>query len=169
MELSPRGRAYLVLAITFSGVALILLWAFVLNRGTLTIHLPEPYDVEFIGSPLLHCSQNPCVSRLFTGTYNATIKKSADRDDAHKNLVAQFKLSYIQANAILEMRLQTLAALERQKIEDELKEKKKLIEELEILLKSHVKIRKVIGDDLAEIKAKYADPRRTKVVAGGLK
>ncbi len=98
-----------------------------------------------------------------------TIKKSADRADAHKNLVAKFKFSEIQANAILEMRLQTLAALERQKIEDELKEKKKLIADLELLLRSPQKILKVIEDELSEVKAKYGDERRTKVVAGGLK
>ena len=64
----------------------------------------------------------------------ATIKKSKDKDDAHKNLVAQFKFSDLQATAILEMRLQTLAALERSKIEEELKEKQKLITELTLLV-----------------------------------
>jgi len=99
----------------------------------------------------------------------ATIKKSADREEAHTNLVKNFKLSPIQATAILEMRLQTLAALEQQKIEDELKEKKKLIAELNLLLKSPQKILKVIKDELIALKTKYADDRRTKVVAGGLK
>ena len=99
----------------------------------------------------------------------STIKKSKDRDEAQQNLIKNFKLTEIQANAILEMRLQTLAALERQKIEDELKEKKKLIKELEILLKSPEKILQVIKDELSELKNKYADERRTKVVAGGLK
>jgi len=99
----------------------------------------------------------------------ATIKKSADREEAHKNLVANFKLTPIQANAILEMRLQTLAALERQKIEDELKEKQKLIAELQLLLKSPAKILKVIKDELVELKKQYGDERKTKVVASGLK
>ncbi|TSC96490.1 MAG: DNA gyrase subunit A [Parcubacteria group bacterium Athens0714_26] len=99
----------------------------------------------------------------------ATIKKSADKEEAHKNLVSKFKFSDIQTNAILEMRLQTLASLERQKIEDELKEKKKLIEELQTLLKSPVKILNVIKDELKEIKEKYGDERKTKVVSGGLK
>ncbi len=97
-----------------------------------------------------------------------TIKKSADRDDAHKNLVAKFKFTAIQANAILEMRLQTLAALEHQKIEDELKEKEKLIADLQLLLKSPAKILKVIKDELAGLKEKYGDERRTKVVAHAL-
>ncbi|MEK7554907.1 MAG: DNA gyrase subunit A, partial [Patescibacteria group bacterium] len=98
----------------------------------------------------------------------ATIKKSEDREDAHRNLVKQFKFSDIQANAILEMKLQTLAHLEEQKIENELKEKKKLIEDLKSLLGSQAKIRKVIKDELGEIRTRYADDRRTKVVAGGL-
>lgn len=97
------------------------------------------------------------------------IKKSKDREEAHKNLVKNFKLSDIQASAILEMKLSTLAALERQKIENELKEKKKLIEELQILLKSPAKILKVIKEELLELKNKYQDERRTKVVVQGLK
>ncbi|MDE2001247.1 MAG: DNA topoisomerase 4 subunit A, partial [Patescibacteria group bacterium] len=98
-----------------------------------------------------------------------TIKKSKDKDDAHKNLVAKFKFSDVQATAILEMRLQTLAALEREKIEAELKEKKKLIDELEALLKSPAKILGVIKTELKEVKEKYGDERKTKLVAGGLK
>lgn len=99
----------------------------------------------------------------------ATIKKSENRDDAHKNLVKNFKLSDLQASAILEMKLSTLAALERKKIEDELAEKQKLIAELNLLLKSPAKILKVIKDELEEMKKKYGDERRTRVVAGGLK
>ena len=99
----------------------------------------------------------------------ATIKKSEDKDEARENLMKGFKLSELQANAILEMRLQTLAALEQQKIEDELKEKRKLIEDLELLLKSPAKILNVIKEELNEVKEKYADARRTKVVPHGLK
>lgn len=99
----------------------------------------------------------------------ATIKKSEDREDAHKNLVKGFKFTDIQANAILEMRLQTLAALEQQKIEDELKEKRKLIADLQLLLKSPQKILKVIKDELADIKNKFGDERKTKIIATGLK
>ncbi|MEK7635835.1 MAG: DNA gyrase subunit A [Patescibacteria group bacterium] len=97
-----------------------------------------------------------------------TIKKSKDAEEAHQKLVKNFKLTDIQATAILEMKLRTLAALERQKLEDELKEKKKLISELEIILKSPQKILKVIKDELAELKNKYTSERRTKLVAGGL-
>ena len=99
----------------------------------------------------------------------ATIKKSNDKEDAHKNLVAKFNLSALQATAILEMRLQTLAALEAKKIDEELKEKKKIIAELELLLKSPAKILKVIKDELTGLKEKYGDERKTKVISGGLK
>jgi len=99
----------------------------------------------------------------------ATIKKSKDKNEAHQNLIKKFKFTDIQANAILEMRLQTLAALERQKIEDELKEKKKLINELQLLLKSPEKILNVIKEELLELKKNYGDERRTKVIVSGLK
>ncbi len=95
----------------------------------------------------------------------ATIKKSKDKEEAHANLVKQFKFSDIQATAILEMRLQTLAALEHQKIDAELKEKKTLIEELSLILKSPARILKIIEDEIRELKEKYGDERRTQVVA----
>ncbi|MDD5547705.1 MAG: DNA gyrase subunit A [Candidatus Pacebacteria bacterium] len=98
----------------------------------------------------------------------ATIKKSKDREEAHKNLVAKFKFSDLQADAILEMRLQTLASLERQKIEDELKATKKIIEDLQALLKSPVKILNVIKAELKEMKEKYGDERKTKLITSGL-
>ncbi len=98
----------------------------------------------------------------------STIKKSEDKEDAHKNLVKNFELSEIQATAILEMRLQTLAALERQKIEDELKEKLALIKELELILKSPAKIAKIIKDEVSELKAKYGDDRRSQLVETGV-
>ncbi|KKT26168.1 MAG: gyrase subunit A protein [Parcubacteria group bacterium GW2011_GWA2_43_9b] len=95
----------------------------------------------------------------------STIRKSADKEEAHVELCKKFKLSDAQATAILEMKLQTLAGLERQKIEDELKEKRRIIAELEELLKSPKKILGVIKDELAHLKAKYGDDRRTKVFA----
>lgn len=98
----------------------------------------------------------------------STIKKSPDKETAHKNLMKSFKLSEKQATAILEMKLQTLAGLERKKIEDELKEKLELIKFLEDLLKSPKKILGVIKNELLEIKEKYADERKTKVVKGGI-
>jgi len=93
-----------------------------------------------------------------------TIKKSATKEIAHENLMKRFKLSDKQSTAILEMRLQALAGLERKKIEDELKEKKKLIAELEDLLKNPKKILAVIKKELQELKEKYSDERRTRIV-----
>jgi DNA gyrase subunit A len=95
----------------------------------------------------------------------ATIRKSEDKDVAHANLMKLFKLSDLQATAILEMRLQTLAALERLKIETELKEKRTLIEELKSILKSPARVLKIIKEEVVELKNKYGDERRTKVVA----
>lgn len=98
-----------------------------------------------------------------------TIKASADRNAAHQNLVKKFDLTDIQAQAILEMRLQTLAGLERQKIEDELQEKQKLIRDLRALLKDPEKMSALIQEELGEVKKKYGDERRTKVVAHAAK
>ena len=92
-----------------------------------------------------------------------TIKKASTKEDAHFALMKKFKLSDRQATAILEMKLQTLAGLERKKIKDELDEKLKLIKKLETILKSKTKIRNIIKDELAEVKDKYGDERRTKV------
>lgn len=93
-----------------------------------------------------------------------TIRKSADRTEAHANLIKKFKLTDIQASAILDMRLQTLAGLERKKIEDELKEKLKLIAELEGILQSKKKILGIIKQEVLEMKDKFGDERRTNVV-----
>jgi len=93
----------------------------------------------------------------------AIIKKSKDRENAKDGLMKAFKLTEIQAVAILEMKLQTLAALERQKILDELEEKMKFIKELESILANPKKILKLVKDELLEIKAKFGDERRTKV------
>jgi len=98
-----------------------------------------------------------------------TIKKSKDRETAKINLVKNFKLSPLQADAILEMKLQSLAAMERQKMEDELKEKRKLIVELQLILKQPKKILEIIKTDLADLKKNFADPRRTRIIASGLK
>lgn len=97
------------------------------------------------------------------------IRKSKDKDEAKINLIKRFKFTDIQAQAILDMRLQRLAGLERKAIEDELKEKQKLIKELKSLLASRAKILGVISDELKEIKEKYNDPRRTKIIKGGVK
>ena len=97
------------------------------------------------------------------------IKKSKDVDDARAQLMKTFKFSEIQANAILEMRLQKLAGLERKKVEDELKEVQSLIADLKDILSKPKRILSIIKAELAEIKEKYGDERRTKVVKGGVK
>ncbi len=98
----------------------------------------------------------------------ATIKKSKDREEARTNLMKNFKLTEIQANSILDMRLSSLAALERQKLEEELAEKKKLIKELEALLKSREDILGVVRGDVAELKKASGDERKTQLHTGGL-
>jgi DNA gyrase subunit A len=98
-----------------------------------------------------------------------TIKKSKDREEAKINLIKKFRFSERQAVAILEMKLQQLANLERIKVEEELKEKKKLIKELESILSSPKKILGLIKDELKNIKDKYGDPRRTQIVVHGVK
>ncbi|MFH1508635.1 MAG: DNA gyrase subunit A [bacterium] len=91
------------------------------------------------------------------------IKKSKNKEAAGVALMKTFKFTEKQAAAILEMRLHQLAALERQKILDELKEKKKLIKELEAILASPKKILEVIKNELKELREKYDSERRTKV------
>lgn len=98
-----------------------------------------------------------------------TIKKSKDKDEARANLMKKFKLSDVQAVAILEMRLQQLANLERLKIENELAEKMKLIKELESILKSSKKMLGVIRGEVVAIDEKYGDDRRTEIVKHGVK
>ncbi len=92
------------------------------------------------------------------------IKKSKDKDEAKANLMKKFKLTERQAVAILEMKLQTLAGLERKKIEDELKEILEKIKELTAILKSPEKLKLIIKKELEELKEKFGDKRRTKVI-----
>lgn len=92
-----------------------------------------------------------------------TIRESADADTAKTNLMTKFKLSDIQSQAILDMQLRRLAALERKKIEEEYVEVMKMIAYLEDLLASPKKILTVIETELKELKDKYGDERRTRV------
>ena len=95
-----------------------------------------------------------------------TIRASKDQEEAKGNLMTRFKLSEIQATAILDMQLRRLAALERQKIEDEIAMIKETIAYLEDLLAHGEKILEVIKEELQKLREKYADPRRTKVYKG---
>jgi len=95
----------------------------------------------------------------------ATIRASADSDAARTALMTRFSLSEVQANAILEMQLRRLAALERKKIEDEYESVIRLIAELEDLLGNPRKMLIVIKDELVELKRKYGDDRKTRIHA----
>lgn len=99
----------------------------------------------------------------------ALIKKAKDVPTARAELMKQFKFTEIQANAILEMKLQKLAGLERKKIEEELTEIQKKIAALQALLKSKTKMLTVIKNEMADYVSKFGDERRTKVVKGGVK
>ncbi len=91
------------------------------------------------------------------------IKKSDNREEAKENLKKRFKLTEIQANAILDTKLAALARLERKKIEDELKELKAKIKELAAILGSPLRINQIIKKELKLLKEKFGDKRRTKV------
>jgi len=97
-----------------------------------------------------------------------TIRASQTTEEAEVNLIKKFKLTEIQARAILAMQLRTLAGLERKKIEDELAELVKLIKHLEAVLASDQKILGIITDELASLKERFGDERRTKIVAAEL-
>ncbi|HEY4509119.1 MAG TPA: DNA gyrase subunit A [Candidatus Paceibacterota bacterium] len=97
------------------------------------------------------------------------IRGSKDTPEAHKKLMTEFKFSSIQATAILEMKLSRLAGLERKKVEDELKSVQDFIGAMKAILGSPKKILGVIKDECKEIKEKYGDERRTKIIKGGVK
>lgn len=97
------------------------------------------------------------------------IRASKDVPTAHAGLMKKFGFSERQATAILEMRLQKLAGLERKKIEDELKEVQSLIKWLKSVLKDPKKMAALIKDELVAVQTTYGDERRTKVVKGGIK
>ncbi len=93
------------------------------------------------------------------------IRNSADVESARERLMKRYKLSELQANAILEMQLRRLAALERKKIETEYKEVAGLIKDLESLLKSPKRMRGVAAEELRRVKEAYGDRRRTQIVS----
>ena len=97
----------------------------------------------------------------------ALIRASKDVDTARSGLMTRFGLTEIQSNAILDMRLQRLTGLERQKIEDEYQELLKLIAELKSILADRAKVLAVIKTEIEEIKEKYGDARKTEIVDSG--
>ncbi len=98
-----------------------------------------------------------------------TIRASKDGASAKIALMKEFKFSDLQAQAILDMKLQKLAGLERKLIEEELKERQAFIKEMKELIASAKKMLKVVSEELTEIREKYADERRTKIIKGGVK
>ncbi|MGI9952455.1 DNA gyrase subunit A [Moorellaceae bacterium AZ2] len=94
-----------------------------------------------------------------------TIRRSRDVDSARKALMENFSLSEKQAQAILDMRLQRLTALEREKLEAEYREVQEKIAYYREVLASEAKVMNIVRQELLEIKAKHADPRRTQIVA----
>ncbi len=99
----------------------------------------------------------------------ALIKKSKDTPEAHLNLMKTFRFSDRQATAILEMKLQRLASLERKKIEDELRALQILIKELQELLNSKTKMMNLIKKELGDAREKFGDARKTKIIKHGVK
>lgn len=99
----------------------------------------------------------------------SVIRASKNSQIAKLNLIKEFKFSDLQATAILEMKLAKLAGLERKLVEDELAEKQAFIAEMKALLASPKKIQKIIATELKEVREKYSDERRTKIVKGGVK
>ena len=97
------------------------------------------------------------------------IRGSKDTATAKINLMKEFKFSDLQATAILEMKLQKLAGLERKNVENELEEKQNFIKEMKDILANAKRILKIVSKELEEISEKYADERRTKIVKGGVK
>ena len=98
----------------------------------------------------------------------ATIRASKTTEEAQENLIKKFKLSEIQAKAILAMQLRALTGLEREKVENELAELMKLIAKLEGILADEKKILAIIRKELLDVKEQYGDERRTKVIPGEL-
>ncbi|TMQ59261.1 MAG: DNA gyrase subunit A [Candidatus Eisenbacteria bacterium] len=96
----------------------------------------------------------------------ALIRAAADTDGARTGLMSRFGLSEVQANAILEMRLSRLTGLERQKVEDEYLEVIQLIDQLKAILESPAKVLQIIKDELAAVRERFGDERRTEIVAG---
>jgi DNA gyrase subunit A len=92
------------------------------------------------------------------------IRRAPDAETARTRLMKRFKLSELQAQAILDMQLRRLAALERKKIEEEYKEVQAMIKELEALLRSPKKMRQVVSDELQAVQEAYGDRRRTHIV-----
>ncbi|MEK9157078.1 MAG: DNA gyrase subunit A, partial [Patescibacteria group bacterium] len=126
------------------------------------------FDLEKI-KDRLHILEGLTIALTNIDEVVAIIKKSSDKDAARENLMKKFKMSERQAVAILEMRLQQLANLERLKIEQEYNEKLAIMRALEEILGSEKKLIAVIKKEVEELMTQYGDERRTKIVKSGVK
>ena len=114
-----------------------------------------------------HILEGLCIAVQNIDAVIKIIRNSKDNETAEKELIAKFKLSKIQARAILDMRLRNLSSLERQKLEDELKQLKELITELNSILKTPSKQITIISNNLLELKKSFGDERKTEILYGG--
>ncbi len=137
---------------------------FVTHRQTVVIKRTE-YDLR-IAKARAHILEGLLIALDHLDEVIRTIRESDDQDIAKANLMTKFDLSELQSIAILDMQLRRLAALERQKIQDEYKDIMEKIAQWEALLRNPVAILDVIKSELLKLKEDYASPRRTKVVAG---
>ncbi len=112
----------------------------------------------------IHILEGLRIALKFLDEVIALIRAAQDTEQAREKLMKKFKLSALQAQAILDMPLKRLASLERKKIEQEYKDLLELIKELQALLKSEVKRRQAVINELVAIKEKYADRRKTQIV-----
>ncbi len=140
---------------------------FIKHRGVI-VRRRTQYDLDR-AKERAHILEGLRIALLHIDKIIATIKKSKDKDEARVNLMSGFKLSEVQSVAILEMRLQQLANLERLKVEQEYDEKMALIKELEAILKSEKRMLAVIKDEVKELREKSGDERKTQIVASGMK
>ncbi|MFN7209211.1 MAG: DNA gyrase subunit A [Aggregatilineales bacterium] len=113
-----------------------------------------------------HILEGLLIALRFLDQVINVIRESENSDEARGALMYQFGLSEPQASAILDLQLRRLAALEQEKIQTEYREKQAQIAYLEQLLANPALMRKVIADELREIKKRYADPRRTTILSG---
>lgn len=139
---------------------------YVRHRQTVIVRRTE-YDLK-VAKARAHILEGLKIALDHLDAVIKTIRESRDSDEAKKNLMQRFGLSELQSIAILDMQLRRLAALERQKIEDEYKEVMKTIDYLEDLLAHPAKILGVIKTEIAELKTKYGDERRTRVYKSGV-
>ena len=112
----------------------------------------------------IHILEGLRIAIKFLDEVIALIRAAQDTDQAREKLMKKFKLSVLQAQAILDMPLKRLASLERRKIEQEYKDLLDLVKELQVLLKSEVKRRQAVAAELNEVKEKYSDKRKTQIV-----